>query len=49
LELGVVELADGESALAVVLRETVLNAPELVDISDRGGWRAYRSGENDRR
>jgi hypothetical protein len=49
LELGVIELADGDSALAVVLRREVLETPELVDISDRGGWRAYRSLENDRR
>lgn len=49
LELGVVELADGESALAVVLRREILGSPELVDISDRGGWRDYRSRENDRR
>jgi gamma-glutamylcyclotransferase (GGCT)/AIG2-like uncharacterized protein YtfP len=47
LELGVIELADGESALAVVLRREVLGTPELVDISDRGGWRAYRSIGND--
>ena len=46
LELGVIELADGESALAVVLRREVLGTPELVDISDRGGWRAYRSAED---
>ena len=45
LELGVIELGDGASALAVVLRREVLGAPELVDISDRGGWRAYRSQE----
>ena len=43
LELGVIELADGESALAVVLRRDVLDSPDLVDISDRGGWRDYRS------
>lgn len=43
LELGVVELADGESALAVVLRREMMGSPELVDISDRGGWRDYRS------
>ena len=49
LELGVVELADGESALAVVLRREILGTPELVDISERGGWRGYRSRENDRR
>jgi len=45
LELGVVELADGESALAVVLRREVLDSPDLVDISDLGGWRQYRSRE----
>ena len=49
LDLGVIELADGESALAVVLRREFLGAPELVDISDRGGWRDYRSRENDGR
>jgi hypothetical protein len=49
LELGVIELIDGGSALAVVLRPEVLGSPELVDISDRGGWRAYRSPENDKR
>jgi len=43
LELSVIELADGESALAVVLRREVLGADDLVDISDRGGWRAYRT------
>lgn len=43
LELGVVELSDGESALAVVLRREILGSPDLVDISDRGGWRDYRS------
>jgi hypothetical protein len=43
LELGVVELENGEPALAVVLRRDVLNAPELIDISDRGGWRSYLS------
>ena len=49
LELGVIELADGESALAVVLRAEGPGRPDLVDISDRGGWRAYRSRENDSR
>ena len=43
LELGVIELADGSAALAVVLRPDVHARGEgLVDISDRGGWRAYR-------
>jgi len=43
LELGVVELENGEPALAVVLRRDVLNTPGLIDISDRGGWRNYLS------
>jgi hypothetical protein len=42
LELGVVELADGAAALAVVLRPDVhARGAGLVDISDYGGWRAY--------
>jgi hypothetical protein len=42
LELGVVELADGAAALAVVLRPDVqARGTGLVDISDYGGWRAY--------
>ena len=49
LELGVIELDDGQSALAVVLRREAHAAPGLIDISDRGGWRAYRSRQNDRR
>jgi hypothetical protein len=44
LELGVVELDDGAPALAVVLRREARNAPELIDISDQGGWRGYLSG-----
>jgi hypothetical protein len=43
LELSVIELADGSAALAVVLRADVLGAPELVDISDSGGWRSHRA------
>ena len=43
LELGVIELADGSAALAVVLRPDVhARGTGLVDISDAGGWRAYR-------
>jgi hypothetical protein len=42
LELGVVELADGSAALAVMLRPDVhARGTGLVDISDYGGWRAY--------
>jgi gamma-glutamylcyclotransferase (GGCT)/AIG2-like uncharacterized protein YtfP len=44
LELGVVHLADGGSALVVLLRQQVHDAGTgLVDISEHGGWRAYRS------
>ncbi len=48
LELGVIELADGGAALAVVLRREMLGSPDLVDISARGGWREYRSLQSDR-
>ena len=48
LELGVIELADGSAALAVVLRPDAHGAAELVDISEAGGWRAYRSGSGGR-
>jgi hypothetical protein len=42
LELGVVELADGAAALAVLLRPDVhARGTGLADISDYGGWRAY--------
>ena len=42
LELGVVELAGGAAALAVLLRPDVhAHGAGLVDISDEGGWRAY--------
>ena len=37
LELGVIELADGESALAVLLRWDVLGTTDLMDIADRVG------------
>ena len=44
LELSVVELEDGSSAMVVVLREVAYRAGTgLIDISDAGGWRAYRA------
>lgn len=43
LELSVIELADSSAAVAVVLRRECRNAPDLIDISDAGGWRAYRA------
>jgi hypothetical protein len=44
LELGVLELDDGGSALVVVMRKEVVESGEgLTDISEYGGWRAYRA------
>jgi hypothetical protein len=44
LELGVVELEDGASALVVLLRkEAHESGAGLTDISEHGGWRAYRA------
>jgi hypothetical protein len=45
LELSVIEMDDGSSAVAVVLREAAHRAGTgLTDISEAGGWRAYRAG-----
>ncbi|HEX6075996.1 MAG TPA: gamma-glutamylcyclotransferase [Micromonosporaceae bacterium] len=41
LELAVVELADGASALATVLRRDLPGSTELTDISHVADWRAY--------
>lgn len=43
LELSVIQLADGSSAVAVVLRRDHLDSADLTDISDRADWRAYRA------
>jgi hypothetical protein len=44
LELGVVELDDGRAALVVLLRDDAYQVGEgLIDISEHGGWRAYRA------
>jgi len=42
LELGVVELADGTSALSMVLRRGEQEHGLHTDITAYGGWRAYR-------
>ncbi|MGB3771012.1 MAG: gamma-glutamylcyclotransferase [Rhodococcus sp. (in: high G+C Gram-positive bacteria)] len=44
LELSAIELSDGRSVLAVVLRPGLVDsmASELTEITDLGGWRAYR-------
>ena len=44
LELSVVELDDGSSALVVLVRANFYESGEgLKDISEYGGWRAYRA------
>lgn len=42
LELGLIELEDGASCLATVLRKPYRGDDDLVDISDIGDWRRYR-------
>ncbi|MFB9740712.1 gamma-glutamylcyclotransferase [Pseudonocardia sulfidoxydans] len=42
LELGVIELADGSGSLAMILRRSWDDAPELTDISDLASWRAFK-------
>jgi gamma-glutamylcyclotransferase (GGCT)/AIG2-like uncharacterized protein YtfP len=44
LELGVIELDDGTACLATVLRREFAGAPDLIDISTVGDWRAYQAG-----
>ena len=41
LELGVIELEDGTAAFSMLLRSEQLGSPELLDISEHGGWRNY--------
>jgi hypothetical protein len=44
LELGVLALDDGGSSLVVLMRKEVVESGEgLTDISEYGGWRAYRA------
>jgi len=48
LELGVLELDDGGAALVVLMRKEAVESGEgLTDISDHGGWRAYRAASTD--
>jgi gamma-glutamylcyclotransferase (GGCT)/AIG2-like uncharacterized protein YtfP len=46
LELSVIELEDGTSSLAMVLRRAQASFPELFDITEYGGWAAYRAGSS---
>lgn len=41
LELTIIELEDGSGTLCMKMREESLGLDGVVDISDRGGWRAY--------
>lgn len=42
LELGVIELDDGASVLSMVLRKEEVASGAHRDITEFGGWRAYR-------
>ncbi len=42
LELGVVELADGSSSFAMLLRRPYTSHVRLTDITEFGDWRAYK-------
>lgn len=42
LELGVIELDDGSSVLSMVLRRAEVASGAHRDITEFGGWRAYR-------
>lgn len=46
LELSVIELADGRSSFAVVLRKEYRRTATLTDISDLASWRRYRAGDS---
>ncbi|MBG0829419.1 gamma-glutamylcyclotransferase [Planomonospora sp. ID67723] len=41
LELGVIELADGTSSFAMLLRRPCTSHAELYDITESGSWKAY--------
>lgn len=41
LELTVIKLEDGSGSLSMRMRDDELAGDGVVDISDRGGWRAY--------
>ncbi|GAB1511242.1 allophanate hydrolase-related protein [Actinophytocola sp. KF-1] len=42
LELGVIELADGSSSFAMLLRRPYTSHTRLTDITAIGDWRAYK-------
>ncbi|GAB3884896.1 gamma-glutamylcyclotransferase [Kibdelosporangium lantanae] len=46
LELGVVELADGDAVLGMLLRRPPVSFPQLTDITQLGSWRRFVSRES---
>lgn len=46
LELSVIELEDGSSSFAVVLRKEYHRTATLTDISDLASWRRYRADDS---
>ncbi|GAB2717060.1 allophanate hydrolase-related protein [Halomonas garicola] len=44
LELMVIELEDGSGSLSMRLRESLIDGPDVVDITHSGGWLAYQAG-----
>lgn len=50
LEIGTIELSDGQSVNAMLLRpERLLDGDEIIDITGLGGWRAYQQHLADNR
>ncbi|WP_067812396.1 allophanate hydrolase-related protein [Actinomadura kijaniata] len=47
LELGVIELADGSSSLAMLLRRPYTSYTRLIDITEHGSWDAYRQSRKE--
>lgn len=43
LELTVIELADGSGSLSMRMRADAVRRPGVTDITDAGGWLAYRA------
>lgn len=43
LEMAIIELSDGAHCLGMVARPEALHLPNVVDITDLGGWHAYRA------
>ena len=44
LELSVIQLADGSGSMSMIMRRESLGLPGVRDITEFGGWHAYRNG-----